>query len=284
MIKLVECNTSAGYQGIKDKNDNNLYFVKETRQLFKGLYEYCPYPSVYSGDSTPGLVPAKVGNTQTKYLREDGTWQVPPDTKYSLSIASKTQLGGVKIGGNISITTDGTISITSTNITDALGYTPPESDTTYKDFVGATSTSSGKSGLVPAPSSGASDRYLRSDGQWGVPTNTTYGVFTTGKSGLVPAPSSADAGKFLRGDGTWQEASGGSSQYVLPQATGAALGGIKVGYDPQGSTDYAVQLDPSGNAYVNISLKVVTKSNDGLMTSEMLEKLNSLSTDDGSID
>ena len=192
MIKLVECNTSAGYQGIKDKNDNNLYFVKETRQLFKGLYEYCPYPSVYSGDSTPGL--------------------------------------------------------------------------------------------VPAPSSGASDRYLRSDGQWGVPTNTTYGVFTTGKTGLVPAPSSADAGKFLRGDGTWQEASGGSSQYVLPQATGAALGGIKVGYDPQGSTDYAVQLDSSGNAYVNISLKVVTKSNDGLMTSEMLEKLNSLSTDDGSID
>ena len=30
-----------------------------------------------------GLVPAPAAGAQTKYLRADGTWQTPPDTKYS---------------------------------------------------------------------------------------------------------------------------------------------------------------------------------------------------------
>lgn len=32
--------------------------------------------------SNPGLVPARVGSTTTKFLREDGTWVVPTDTTY----------------------------------------------------------------------------------------------------------------------------------------------------------------------------------------------------------
>ena len=49
-------------------------------------------------------------------------------------------------------------------------------DTTYRDMKGATTTGVGVSGLVPAPSPGAANRYLRSDGSWQVPpdTNTTY--------------------------------------------------------------------------------------------------------------
>lgn len=37
-------------------------------------------------------------------------------------------------------------------------------DTTYKNMTGASTTTSGKSGLVPAPEAGAADRYLCSDG------------------------------------------------------------------------------------------------------------------------
>ncbi|MEJ8027388.1 tail fiber domain-containing protein, partial [Acinetobacter baumannii] len=33
--------------------------------------------------SNPGLVPARVGSTTTKFLREDGTWVVPTDTTYA---------------------------------------------------------------------------------------------------------------------------------------------------------------------------------------------------------
>lgn len=58
---------------------------------------------------------------------------------YTLPTASNTVMGGVKIGSNISVSS-GTISITKSNVTSALGYTPPASDTTYGD---ATTTSSG---------------------------------------------------------------------------------------------------------------------------------------------
>ena len=58
---------------------------------------------------------------------------------YTLPTASNTVMGGVKIGSNISVSS-GTISITKSNVTSALGYTPPTSDTTY---VNATASAAG---------------------------------------------------------------------------------------------------------------------------------------------
>ena len=65
------------------------------------------------------------------------------------------------------------------------------------------------SGLVPKPDTTAgSSKYLREDGTWATPPDTTYSVFvksgTGAKSGLVPAPSTtAGTSKYLREDGTW---------------------------------------------------------------------------------
>lgn len=50
------------------------------------------------------------------------------DTKYSLPAATSSTLGGVKVGSNIT-NSRGTISLTKANVTAALGYTPPTSDT-----------------------------------------------------------------------------------------------------------------------------------------------------------
>lgn len=52
-------------------------------------------------------------NQTTTYLRGDGTWGVPPGTTaaYTLPVATSSVLGGVKIGGNINVASDGTISI-----------------------------------------------------------------------------------------------------------------------------------------------------------------------------
>lgn len=47
---------------------------------------------------------------------------------YSLPAATSSALGGVKIGSNITVNS-GTISLTKANVTSALGYTPPSSDT-----------------------------------------------------------------------------------------------------------------------------------------------------------
>ena len=58
---------------------------------------------------------------------------------YSLPTASSSVLGGVKIGNNISVSS-GTISLSKANVTNALGYTPSQTDTTYSN---ATTTSAG---------------------------------------------------------------------------------------------------------------------------------------------
>ena len=49
---------------------------------------------------------------------------------YTLPDASSSTKGGVKIGSNISVS-NGTISISKNNVTSALGYTPPTTNTTY---------------------------------------------------------------------------------------------------------------------------------------------------------
>ena len=46
---------------------------------------------------------------------------------------------------------------------------------------------------------------------------TGAGLSTAGLSGLVPAPSIGDEDKFLRGDGTWASVLGGA--YELPTAS-----------------------------------------------------------------
>ena len=80
---------------------------------------------------------------------------------------------------------------------------------TWIAFKGATTDADGTAGYAPAPSKGAANRYLRSDGTWVVPPNTTYSDMNgatssaAGTHGLVPAPAAGKQTSFLRGDGTW---------------------------------------------------------------------------------
>lgn len=57
--------------------------------------------------------------------------------KYSLPTASSSVLGGVKTGNNIT-NSQGVISITKDNVTKALGYTPPTTNTTYSNATTST--------------------------------------------------------------------------------------------------------------------------------------------------
>lgn len=54
-----------------------------------------------SAAGTGGLVPAPGAGKQASFLRGDGTWAVPTDTKYTLPAASATAIGGVKAGAAI---------------------------------------------------------------------------------------------------------------------------------------------------------------------------------------
>lgn len=85
-----------------------------------------------------------------------------------------------------------------------------DNNTTYDNFKGATTSAAGGSGLVPAPATGAANRYLRSDGTWQVPPdNNTWNALkgatadAAGSAGYVAAPAKGQQGYYLRGDGAW---------------------------------------------------------------------------------
>lgn len=56
---------------------------------------------------------------------------------------------------------------------------------------------------------GSTSNFLRGDGTWATPPNTTYSTMkgatssAAGSTGLVPAPAAGKQTSFLRGDGTW---------------------------------------------------------------------------------
>ena len=80
---------------------------------------------------------------------------------------------------------------------------------------------------------------------------------------------------------SWTEIGAGGITSI-PQASSSALGGIKIGYSDNGR-NYAVELDSSGNAYVNVPwtdtntiYNVATTSANGLMSSSDKSKLNGI--------
>lgn len=130
-----------------------------------------------------GLVPAPSTTAgTTKYLREDGTWAVPPDnnTTYSNFVKSGS---GAKAGlVPAPSTTAGT---TKYLREDGTWQVPPDNNTTYSNMKAATASAAGAAGLVPAPAAGKQGQFLRGDGTWATPTNTTYSTGTTSTAGLT---------------------------------------------------------------------------------------------------
>nr|UWD72447.1 MAG: hypothetical protein [Bacteriophage sp.] len=77
-----------------------------------------------------------------------------------------------------------------------------DTNTTYSNMGAATDSAAGAAGLVPAPAAGKQASFLRGDGTWVVPTNTTYGLASTTANGLLRQLNGSTS-SFMRGDGTW---------------------------------------------------------------------------------
>ena len=84
---------------------------------------------------------------------------------YTLPTATASVLGGVKTGSNIT-NSGGTISITKANVTEALGYTPPTTNTTY----GAATKSA--AGLMSAADKKKLDNVAAGANAYSLPTAT----------------------------------------------------------------------------------------------------------------
>ncbi len=208
---------------------------------------------------------------------------------YTLPTTSASALGGVKVGyttngKNYKVQVDGSgnayvnVPWTDTNTTyneattSAAGlmsaadktklnglnnYSLPTSTASVLGGIKVGYTTSGKNYKVQLDANG--NAYVNVP--W-TDNNTTYSVATTSANGLM---SRTDKSK-LDGIAT------GANNYSLPKSTTTALGGVMIGYSANGK-NYAVQLDTSGKAYVNVpwtdtntTYNVVTQSANGLMS------------------
>ena len=106
------------------------------------------------------------------------------DTNTTYSQATSSTLGLIKIG----YTESGKNYPIELNTSGQAYVNVPWEDTTYSVFTGATTTAAGTSGLVPAPTSGQSTRYLCSTGEWSIPTGTIY----NGSTAISVKPSTTD--------------------------------------------------------------------------------------------
>ena len=122
-----------------------------------------------------------------------------PGSDITSAVANANAATNDSIGQNIASTYVKELTVNGRTVTvtkgDGATSTFTTQDTTYGNMGGATTSAAGSAGLVPAPATGANNRYLRSDGTWQVPpdTNTTYSVATQSADGLM---SSADKRKL----------------------------------------------------------------------------------------
>lgn len=157
--------------------------------------------------SVNGTSPDSNGNVSISVSGSSGSG----GGNYTLPTANSSTLGGVKIGSNISVSS-GTISITKSNVTSALGYTPPVSDTTY---VNATASAAG---LMSSSDKSKLDSIAANANNYIHPASHPASMIT----GLAAV---ATSGSYS--DLTDKPVIPGA--YTLPNATSSTLGGVKIG-------------------------------------------------------
>lgn len=194
-----------------------------------------------SAAGSAGLVPAPAAGKQASFLRGDGTWVIPTNTTYAKANTTTlglVMIGYAENGKNYPVELDSsgkmyvnvpwmdtntTYGVVGANgstglvkngstVTSASGYTAcpivggipyyKDTNTTYANMKAATASAAGAAGLVPAPAAGKQTSFLRGDGTWVVPTNTTYGLASTTANGLLRQLNGSTS-SFMRGDGTW---------------------------------------------------------------------------------
>ncbi len=188
--------------------------------------------TVTKGDGTSSTYTTT--DTNTTYTA--GTGLSLSSNKFSLA-ASGATAGSYGPSANASPAHEGTFSVpyitidNTGRVTDISTKTitlPADNNTTYSNMTAATASAAGKAGLVPAPAAGKQTSFLRGDGTWVVPTNTTYtagtglslsnNAFSLATSGVTAGTVGGTAAATLSHGGTF------TTPYITFDAYGRATG------------------------------------------------------------
>jgi hypothetical protein len=215
---------------------------------------------VTANSAVNALLPSQVSNTG-KFLKTDGTntsWATAGSGTVT-SIGGTGTVSGITLSGTVTtagnLTLGGTLSLTSGNVTTALGYTPYNSTnpsgyitssgscaSAVNLFGGTLTTSSytlaSSNNLIALQSSagngvfvngsgasfsGSSDNAI-SLGTSGYRWSALYVAGTFGWGGYSIAAPSGSTSTYLRNDGTWASISGGTGTVTSVSGTGTVSG------------------------------------------------------------
>lgn len=165
-------------------------------------------PSTFTPPTSSATV---LGGIKVGYTTSGKNYKVQLDSSGNAYVNvpwtdTNTTYGVVGANGSTGLVKNGS------TVTSASGYTAcpivggipyyKDTNTTYANMKAATASAAGAAGLVPAPAAGKQTFFLRGDGTWVVPTNTTYGLASTTANGLLRQLNGSTS-SFMRGDGTW---------------------------------------------------------------------------------
>lgn len=165
-------------------------------------------PSTFTPPTSSATV---LGGIKVGYTTSGKNYKVQLDSSGNAYVNvpwtdNNTTYGVVGANGSTGLVKNGS------TVTSASGYTAcpivggipyyKDTNTTYANMKAATASAAGAAGLVPAPAAGKQTSFLRGDGTWVVPTNTTYGLASTTANGLLRQLNGSTS-SFMRGDGTW---------------------------------------------------------------------------------
>ena len=250
-----------------------LYFWQKVKAALAGKVDKTEGKVLSSNDYTDAekskLAGIAAGANKYAHPTGDGNQHVP---------ATGTSNGGKFLRAGATAGSAAWTGLEKADVTDALGYTPPTTNTTYST---ATQSANGlmssadkkkldsvaegannyahptNAGNKHIPAGGASGQILRwsADGTatWGADNNTTYSDMkgatadAAGAHGLVPAPAAGTQGKYLRGDGTWQTPPNTTYSPATQSANGLMSAADKKKLDGFGAASaYALKEDIVG--------------------------------------
>ena len=197
-----------------------------------------PTITITQAGSTKGTFTLNQSGNTTIALTDNNTTYSAVTTSANglMSSTDKSKLDGIASG--------------ATAVTDSIvsGWGYKKTDTnTWIAFKGATTSAAGTAGYAPAPSAGAANRYLRSDGTWTVPpdTNTTYTL-----AGLMGSSAKGSATQPVY----WNGSAWTNTTYTLGKSV------------------------PSNAVFTDTTYSTATTSANGLMSSTDKSKLDGIAS------